>query len=111
MVSFFPSLYYADSSEEEESESEDEEDLERQKEIKIVVNEKIELRKQFYLTKINPFDIANTSTSKVLQTDIQQTYIDYESTELVSRYLASKRPFSKSFETFLKHVSVAVKLN
>lgn len=34
-----------------------------------------------------------------------QTYIDYDSAELVARYLASKRPFSQSFDTYLKHVS------
>lgn len=67
-----------------------------------MVNEKLEGRKQFFLSKINPFEVQDSSFSKV---ETQHTYIDYESAELVSRYLSSKRPFSKSFETFLKHVS------
>lgn len=49
------------------------------------------------LTKINPYD--NQATQ------VMQTYIDYDSAELVARYLACKRPFSQSFDTYLKHVS------
>lgn len=55
-----------------------------------------ELRKEYLLTKIDPYD--NESTQ------VMQTYIDYDSAELVARYLASKRPFSQSFDTYLKHV-------
>lgn len=95
---------FTDSSDEESNESEEEEE-ENKKDSKNIVNEKLELRKQFFLSKINPFEIQESYSSK-MQTEIQQTYIDYESAELVSRYLASKRPFSKSFETFLKHVSI-----
>lgn len=93
-----------DSSDEESDESEDEEAEEEKKEKKNVVNEKLELRKQFFLSKINPFQVQDTF-SKV---ESQHTYIDYESAELVSRYLSSKRQFSKSFETFLKHVSISL---
>ncbi|XP_026815896.1 nipped-B-like protein isoform X1 [Rhopalosiphum maidis] len=53
-------------------------------------------RKEYLLTKINPYD--NQSTQ------VMQTYIDYDSAELVARYLASKRPFSQSFDTYLKHI-------
>jgi len=55
-----------------------------------------EQRKEYLLTKINPYD---NQASQVMQ-----TYIDYDSAELVARYLASKRPFSQSFDTYLKHV-------
>jgi len=55
-----------------------------------------EQRKEYLLTKINPYD--NQATQ------VMQTYIDYDSAELVARYLASKRPFSQSFDTYLKHV-------
>lgn len=55
-----------------------------------------EQRKEYLLTKINPHD--NQATQ------VMQTYIDYDSAELVARYLASKRPFSQSFDTYLKHV-------
>lgn len=55
-----------------------------------------EQRKEYLLTKINPYD---NQASQVMQ-----TYIDYDSAELVARYLASKRPFSQSFNTYLIQV-------
>lgn len=62
----------------------------------------IELRKQFLISKIRPFeDVVGVGN----RTQVLQTYIDYESAELISRYLASKRPFSQSFDAYLKHVS------
>ena len=65
-----------------------------------------EVRKRFLLSKIRPFeDPVSTDGSK---THILQTYIDYGSAELVARYLASKRPFSQSFDVYLKHVSKQV---
>nr|CAD7197517.1 unnamed protein product [Timema douglasi] len=59
----------------------------------------IEMRKQFLISKIQPFHNGrkNRQTDKVLQ-----TYIDYDSAELICRYLASKRPFSKCFDVYLK---------
>lgn len=64
---------------------------------KAMENSKLfEQRKEYLLTKINPHD--NQSAQ------VMQTYIDYDSAELVARYLASKRPFSQSFDTYLKHV-------
>lgn len=62
-----------------------------------------EARKKFLLGKIRPFEDAVSKES--MKSHVLQTYIDYDSAELVSRYLASKRPFSQSFSTYLKHVS------
>jgi cohesin loading factor subunit SCC2 len=73
--------------------------------MKEKVDVQFEARKQFYLSKVNPFEFQDSFVANKLQTDIMHTYIDYESAELVTRFLASKRPFSKSFETYLKHVS------
>lgn len=56
-----------------------------------------EQRKEYLLTKINPYDNQDG--------EVLQTYIDYDSAELVARYLASTRPFSQSFDTYLIHVS------
>lgn len=64
---------------------------------------RLENLKNFFLSKVNPNEYV---TKKTFLTDVQHTYIDYESAELVTHYLASKRPFSKSFEAYLKHVSV-----
>lgn len=77
-------------------------DSSKENESRIDANKAIEnsrlcdQRKEYLLTKINPYD--NQSTQ------VMQTYIDYDSAELVARYLASKRPFSQSFDTYLKHV-------
>lgn len=97
--------FHVTDSSDEDTESEEDDDEEKERKNQSINDEKIELRKQFYLNKINPFEIRdNYPSTKAMQTEIQHTYIDYESAELVSRYLASKRPFSRSFETFLKHV-------
>lgn len=61
-----------------------------------------EIRKQFLVSKIRPFQ---DSVGAGNRTQVLQTYIDYESAELISRYLASKRPFSQSFDRYLQQVS------
>ena len=61
----------------------------------------VEIRRNFLLSKIRPFQ--ETGSGGRMQ--VMQTYIDYSSAELISRYLASKRPFSQSFDAYLKHVS------
>lgn len=62
-----------------------------------------ETRKKFLLSKIRPFE--DTVLKDGRKSQVLTTYIDYDSAELVSRYLASKRPFSQSFSVYLKHVS------
>ncbi|RZF42756.1 hypothetical protein LSTR_LSTR017174 [Laodelphax striatellus] len=62
----------------------------------------IEAKKRFLLSKIRPFQ--DRVTNDGVRPQILQTYIDYNSAELVARYLASKRPFSQSFDTYLKHI-------
>ncbi|KAF7993051.1 hypothetical protein HCN44_005832 [Aphidius gifuensis] len=57
----------------------------------------IEEKKKFIISSIRPC----SSTTKP---DILQTYIDYSSAELISQYLASKRSFSQSFDTYLKQI-------
>ena len=63
----------------------------------------MEIRKQFLVGKIRPFQ-DNVGAGN--RTQVLQTYIDYESAELISRYLASKRPFSQSFDRYLRQVSM-----
>lgn len=57
-------------------------------------------RKKFLLSKIRPFSDPLTSR----KTEVVQTFVDYQSAELLARYLASKRPFSASFDFFLTRV-------
>lgn len=57
----------------------------------------IEEKKKYIISRIRPY---STGTKP----DILQTYIDYNSAELISQYLASKRPFSQSFDKYLKQI-------
>ncbi|VVC44793.1 Hypothetical protein CINCED_3A008325 [Cinara cedri] len=89
--------YGSDDEDDGESSDSGKENESRIDENKAVVNARVcEQRKEYLLTKINPY---NNETSQVMQ-----TYVDYDSAELVARYLASKRPFSQSFDTYLKHI-------
>ncbi|XP_068082252.1 nipped-B-like protein isoform X2 [Anabrus simplex] len=86
------------------SDLDDEEDLKTENETnehKAELYRLIELRKQFLISKIRPFE-DNVGLGN--RTQVLQTYIDYESAELISRYLASKRPFSQSFDAYLKQI-------
>ena len=60
----------------------------------------IEKRKKQLLIKINPFPEASPGT----RTQVLTTPLDSESAELITRFLASKRPFSQSFDSYLKHI-------
>lgn len=62
--------------------------------------EMIERRKKLLLSKINPFPEAAPGT----RTQVLTTPLDAESSELITRFLASKRPFSQSFDSYLKHI-------
>lgn len=62
----------------------------------------IEDRKKFLISKICPFQEKISSGNRV---QVFQTYIDYNSAELIAQYLASKRYFSQSFDFYLKAVS------
>lgn len=95
---------------EEESSEHDEEDEERKKANgetgdPLETYRLTEARKKFLLSKIRPFD-DSVSTKEGMKNQVLQTYIDYDSAELVSRYLASKRPFSQSFSIYLRQVSL-----
>ncbi|KAK0173665.1 hypothetical protein PV328_006828 [Microctonus aethiopoides] len=57
----------------------------------------IEQKKKFIVNSIRP-------CSSATKPDILQTYIDYNSAELISQYLASKRSFSQSFDKYLKQI-------
>lgn len=63
----------------------------------------LEERKKFLVSKISPFQEAMSAGNRV---QVCQTYIDYNSAELIAQYLASKRYFSQSFDIYLKAVSI-----
>ena len=62
--------------------------------------EMIEKKKKFLLTRISPFPEVAPGT----RTQVLTTPLDGESAELITRFLASKRPFSQSFDSYLKHI-------
>ncbi|XP_016839309.1 nipped-B-like protein [Nasonia vitripennis] len=57
----------------------------------------IEEKKKLIISKIR---LCSSGTKP----DILQTYIDYNSAELISQYLASTRPFSQSFDCYLQQI-------
>lgn len=62
--------------------------------------EMVDRRKKLLLSKINPFPEAAPGT----RTQVLTTPLDAESSELITRFLASKRQFSQSFDSYLKHI-------
>ncbi|KAK5639345.1 hypothetical protein RI129_011837 [Pyrocoelia pectoralis] len=92
-------------------ESETEEQLERLKDTSTDQEnaEKyriIEARKKFLITRIRPFRETISAGNRV---QVFQTYIDYNSAELIAQYLASKRNFSLSFDQYLKAILIVLK--
>ncbi|XP_014208560.1 nipped-B-like protein [Copidosoma floridanum] len=57
----------------------------------------IDERKKLIISKIRPY-------SSGTKPDILQTYIDYNTAELITQYLASTRPFSQSFDRYLRDI-------
>ncbi|KAF0287117.1 Nipped-B-like protein [Amphibalanus amphitrite] len=89
----------SDSSDEESEESDEEADeTAATEEMKREVNALVEGRRQLLLTKVAPF--GETGGKVGIRT--LQTYLDYDHAELLCKYLASKRPFSRSFDVYLK---------
>ncbi|KAK4871530.1 hypothetical protein RN001_015654 [Aquatica leii] len=91
--------------------SDDEEQLERLKEASTDQEnaEKyriIESRKKFLIGRIRPFKETISAGNRV---QVFQTYIDYNSAELIAQYLASKRNFSQSFDQYLKAILIVLK--
>ncbi|KAK7086913.1 hypothetical protein SK128_008836 [Halocaridina rubra] len=94
-----------ESEEESSEESEDDDEEEKKKghvdeALVAEVTQLTEKRKLFLLTKIAPFPPASPGA----KTQTLQTHIGYENAELITRYLASKRPFSQSFDMYLKQI-------
>ncbi|KYB29713.1 nipped-B-like protein isoform X2 [Tribolium castaneum] len=66
----------------------------------------IEEKKKLLIQRIRPFQETISSGNRV---QIFQTYIDYNSAELIAQYLASKRYFSQSFDMYLKAILMVLK--
>lgn len=64
-------------------------------------------RKRYFLRKIKPAAATGGSGDAAAQ-DIR-TYIDYSNAYLIAQYLASKRPFSQSFDRYLRRIILVVR--
>ncbi|XP_070070037.1 nipped-B protein isoform X7 [Drosophila takahashii] len=75
-------------------------------ELNIEIFKVLEARKQYLINKIKPFagsaEQNNTSNQHI------KTYIDYNNAQLIAQYLATKRPFSQSFDGCLKKIILVV---
>ncbi|XP_060516001.1 nipped-B protein [Cylas formicarius] len=66
----------------------------------------IEEKKKILLAKVIAFQESMSSGNRV---QVFQTYIDYNSAELIAQFLASKRHFSQSFDQYLKAILIVLK--
>ncbi|XP_037927462.1 nipped-B protein [Teleopsis dalmanni] len=73
-------------------------------ELNLEIFKVLEERKRYLLQKIKPYssnDLSHTSQHI-------KTYIDYNNAHLIAQYLATKRPFSQSFDGYLKKIILVV---
>lgn len=85
-----------DEEEEDEAKEEEETKLESD-EVTAKILELAEERKQFLLTVIKKQETSKVNVK-------EEEHIDYKTAELISQFLASTRPFSKSFDLYLSQI-------
>lgn len=93
----------------DDSDSESDEAIENHKGEDQQNSEKIkdlDERKKFLISKIRPFKETVSAGNMV---KVFETYIDYNSAELIAQYLASKRHFSQCFDRYLKAILIVLK--
>lgn len=76
-------------------------------ELNIEMFNALEARKEYLISQIKPFSLSgeqHLTTHSHLK-----TYIDYNNAQLIAQYLATKRPFSQSFDGCLKKIILVVK--
>ncbi|SPP81595.1 nipped-B protein isoform X2 [Drosophila guanche] len=75
-------------------------------ELNLEIFNVLEERKQYLISKIKPYSVSgeqhHTSQQQI------KTYIDYNNAQLIAQYLATKRPFSQSFDGCLKKIILVV---
>lgn len=95
----------SDSSQDDDS---DEEDVRRSKqknndqELKLEIFRLLDNRKKYLLSKVSALS-PNSNVQDI------KTYIDYNNANLIAQYLASKRPFSQSFDIYLQKIILLVR--
>ncbi|XP_055853643.1 nipped-B protein isoform X3 [Episyrphus balteatus] len=71
-------------------------------ELNLEIFNVLEERKKYLLSKIKPYTDMNCTSQHI------KTYIDYNNAHLIAQYLASKRPFSQSFDKYLQKIILVV---
>lgn len=105
----------ADSSETDNDDDDDNDDKSKAKanvtdqELNLEIFRLLENRKTYFLSKTTPYASGtnNAGTDTTAVNDIK-TYIDYSNAHLIAQYLASKRMFSKSFDSYLHKIVLVV---
>lgn len=72
-------------------------------ELNLEIFNVLEERKRYLISKIKPYPVGEQSHQHI------KTYIDYNNAQLIAQYLATKRPFSQSFDGCLKKIILVVK--
>ncbi|XP_055384070.1 nipped-B protein [Condylostylus longicornis] len=73
--------------------------------LNLEIFQALEERKRFLLRKRKPFHSSSGgNTSQYIK-----TYIDYNNAHLIAQYLASRRPFSQSFDKYLQKIILVVR--
>lgn len=76
-------------------------------ELNIEMFNALEARKEYLISRIKPFSISGEQ--HLTAHPHLKTYIDYNNAQLIAQYLATKRPFSQSFDGCLKKIILVVK--
>lgn len=71
-------------------------------ELNLEIFRLLDNRKKYLLSKISSFS-PNSNMQDI------KTYIDYNNANLIAQYLASKRPFSQSFDIYLQKIILVVR--
>ncbi|XP_020815684.1 nipped-B protein [Drosophila serrata] len=75
-------------------------------ELKVEMFNTLDARKQYLISKIKPYSISGEQN--LISNQHIKTYIDYNNAQLIAQYLATKRPFSQSFDGCLKKIILVV---
>ncbi|XP_034471957.1 nipped-B protein [Drosophila innubila] len=75
-------------------------------ELNLEIFNVLEERKKYLISKIKPYSVTGEHNHTSLQHI--KTYIDYNNAQLIAQYLATKRPFSQSFDGCLKKIILVV---
>lgn len=79
-------------------------------ELNLEIFRMLDARKRYFISKIRPFSTShvNDHLHSTTTQDIR-TYIDYSNAHLIAQYLASRRPFSQSFDKYLQKIILVVR--